>query len=289
MAYIYKITNMVNGKIYIGETTHTVEKRWQEHLSKINQSNEINRKKHSFAIHAALRKYGKENFTIETIEQCSDADRFERETYWIKYYDSYKNGYNLTLGGEGSIKYDKKQFKELWDKGFSTEEIAKQFGCSTNTVYYGLSIFEGFSEEAVKRRTQNAVKGMKENHINKVDCYDLQGNFLKTYNSQREASRELSIQESGISVSIKTGGRVTKYMFVNYGDNPPKPYSKTGSKPVIQLDLNGNYIQEFKSARAASDSLGKGKAGGSSIGVVCNGKRQSAYGYKWKWKEKEQI
>lgn len=149
---------MVNGKIYIGETTHTVEKRWQEHLSRINQSNEINGKKHNFAIHAALRKHGKENFTIETIEQCSDADRFERETYWIKYYDSYKNGYNLTLGSEGSIKYDKKQFKELWDKGFSTEEIAKQFGCSTNTVYYGLSIFEGFFGRSCKKTNSKSRK-----------------------------------------------------------------------------------------------------------------------------------
>ena len=46
-----------------------------------------------------MRKYGIENFTFSVIEECSQEQLNEREIYWIEYYDTYKNGYNSTLGG----------------------------------------------------------------------------------------------------------------------------------------------------------------------------------------------
>lgn len=88
---IYKISNKINDKLYIGQTSKTIEERFKEHC-KINPR---------CIITLAIKKHGKKNFSIEIIEECpSIEDTNEREKYWIKYYDSLSpNGYNLTTGG----------------------------------------------------------------------------------------------------------------------------------------------------------------------------------------------
>lgn len=86
--WIYKITNSINGKIYIGQSIHP-KKRFVQHCSDEKQS----------SIHNAIKKYGKENFIFEIIEGPIE-NYNEREQYWINFYDSYNCGYNNTVGGE---------------------------------------------------------------------------------------------------------------------------------------------------------------------------------------------
>ena len=57
-----------------------------------------------------MNKYGIEHFHIEEIEECDDNIVNEREVYWIKFYNSYHNGYNATYGGEGRREYDGEEF-----------------------------------------------------------------------------------------------------------------------------------------------------------------------------------
>lgn len=92
--YIYKITNTINGKVYIGQTKQTIEQRFIQHKShaRTGQSN------HKLA--RALRKYGDENFTIELVEVCDYEMLNERERYWINIFNSIENGYNILLGGQ---------------------------------------------------------------------------------------------------------------------------------------------------------------------------------------------
>lgn len=97
MAYIYKITNTINNKCYIGKTERTIKERWQEHRKQA--------KKLDLPLYRALNKYGIENFSIEEIEQCTSDIVDEREIYWINFYNSCKTGYNCTLGGEGGLLY----------------------------------------------------------------------------------------------------------------------------------------------------------------------------------------
>lgn len=87
---IYKITNKINGKIYIGQSKN-VERRWREHL----------RSKDNTPIHCALRKYGPENFNFEILAEC-DKDELNRlEQFYIQEYDCMSpRGYNLTPGGK---------------------------------------------------------------------------------------------------------------------------------------------------------------------------------------------
>ena len=100
MPCIYKITNNVNGKVYIGQTIKTTRVRLTEHKYIANHP----KYDHRSILHSAMRKYGCDNFTIETIQECSEDQLNELEKYWIEQYDSFKNGYNCTLGGDGGNK-----------------------------------------------------------------------------------------------------------------------------------------------------------------------------------------
>lgn len=95
MIGIYKITNQINGKVYIGQA-QDVMKRWEEHkkMSKYNNSK---------ILYKAFKKYGIENFSFEVLEECEFDKLSELETKYIEMYDCYgSKGYNMTMGGEGS-------------------------------------------------------------------------------------------------------------------------------------------------------------------------------------------
>lgn len=102
IGYIYKITNTINNKCYIGQTSKTIEKRWREHVA---MSIRTDRPDYKYPLYRALRKYKSENFVVEKIEECNIEKLNEREIYWIEFYDSYKNGYNQDMGGGGRLIY----------------------------------------------------------------------------------------------------------------------------------------------------------------------------------------
>lgn len=96
MPFIYIIKNNINNKVYIGKTNRTIEKRWEEH--KKDYRRELKEKR---PLYSAMLFWGIENFLIEKIEECSLDEVCNKEKYWIKYYNSYENGYNATEGGDG--------------------------------------------------------------------------------------------------------------------------------------------------------------------------------------------
>lgn len=120
MGYIYKITNSVNQKVYIGQTKKTIEERFQAHIKKAKLH--INR-----YLYDAMNKYGYDNFIIEEIEQCADSQLDEREIYWIAFYKSNnKNyGYNMTEGGGGGNTWSKNPHKEDTSRKISEHNKGK--------------------------------------------------------------------------------------------------------------------------------------------------------------------
>lgn len=100
IGYIYKITNIVDGKSYIGKSKTTVSGRWNTHLSSLKKY--IQSDKNSSKLYNAMVKYGVENFTIEQIDECSFDELDERERCWIAKLDSRNPnvGYNICKGGE---------------------------------------------------------------------------------------------------------------------------------------------------------------------------------------------
>lgn len=120
MFYIYKITNILNNKIYIGQTyNRTIYDRFVRHCKEA-------RKLAPSALDRAIFKYGQQNFKVELIEECKDNKKLnERERYWIKFFNSTNRSirYNLTDGGEGSNTYKYKTEAEM-------NEIRKKIGNS---------------------------------------------------------------------------------------------------------------------------------------------------------------
>ena len=108
--WIYKITNIQNNKIYIGQTIRPIQDRFHRHINDaLNNVLDTH-----FA--RAIRKYGKDNFIIEQIDQAQTQDELnKKEQYWIQYYDSVQNGYNETdaISKCGGNTYQSKTEKEM--------------------------------------------------------------------------------------------------------------------------------------------------------------------------------
>lgn len=134
MIGIYKITNLINGKVYIGQSIH-IERRWKEHCSPSANS----------LISSAIKKYGKDNFLFEVVEECSSKELNEKEEYYIHFFNSIvPNGYNVTDVTNGNsttyIYFSKEDLLDIIDKikntNMSFQEIANIHNLSTRTIYH---------------------------------------------------------------------------------------------------------------------------------------------------------
>ena len=191
MGYIYKITNMQNNKIYVGKTTTCIRDRFSKH---VYEANTPNTKGYSFILHKAMRKYGIENFQIEQIEDVDNDLINEREIYWIKFYNSMiPNGYNMTLGREGSVKIDYEIIYHLWDEGKSIAQIAKMVKHSIPQLKAILTNYPNFNNNENNQRTINATK-------KRVGQYNKDTNeLIAIYDSIKDAAEAVSVDRSCIS------------------------------------------------------------------------------------------
>ena len=98
---IYKIKNLINDKVYIGQSVD-VEKRWSTHKAELK-----NNYHHNIHLQNAWNKYGEENFEFSIIEECYTNQLNQREIYWIAKFNSCETGYNLTSGGGNTESFSK--------------------------------------------------------------------------------------------------------------------------------------------------------------------------------------
>ena len=192
MSYIYKITNDINDKIYIGKTAFQIEKRFKEHCQDSQRYYE-NR-----PLYNAMNKYGIEHFKIEEIEQCNDEQSNEREQYWIKYYDSYNNGYNATLGGEGTFQFNHELILDRLKYYPYPCDIAKEFNCSVDLVKKiarenNITIKNKINEE-LRNKTKKSIKQYSKN-----------GSYIQTFEAVADAARW--IYENNLCNTLSSGVR----------------------------------------------------------------------------------
>lgn len=125
---IYCITNNINNKKYVGKTLSSLEERFEQHIADRIHYNHR-------PLYMAMNKYGVNNFSIALLEEVDYTKLNEREQYWIKTLNTYHEGYNATLGGDGKILYDYEAIIEKYKNGMLIKEIAEYFECSVDTIH----------------------------------------------------------------------------------------------------------------------------------------------------------
>lgn len=174
MAYIYKIINDANQKVYIGKTEYSIERRFCQHCSDAFKRTEEQR-----PLYAAMRKYGIDHFHVELIEETDNPN--EREIYWIEQYRSFKYGYNATLGGEGRRYLDYDLIISTYQEIGVVKDVAKLLNIDPSTVSQVLH------SHHIDIASPQQIAAMRKSKI--TNMYDLQGNFIRSFPSTNEAAR----------------------------------------------------------------------------------------------------
>ena len=206
IGFIYKVTNTLNGKIYVGQTSNTVERRWNAHIR-----DSFKTKENYTHFQKAIRKYGKDSFTVETLEACSVDKLNERECFWISFYDSYHNGYNSTLGGEGfrSLELDEEQIIYLYNQNKSLSQIADIYDVSPHSIKMILKKC-GYEIRDVKEslRLQGTSLSVKfeDGTLYNFNSFKEAGEFVLSAGLSK--CRNNKIAASGIRSAILTGKKL---------------------------------------------------------------------------------
>jgi group I intron endonuclease len=208
---IYKITNKENKKSYIGCTIKTIESRFREHLYRCKKT------KTKFC--DALKKYGQNNFILEQIDSCDDTTKmYELERFYIKKYNTYNEGYNLTIGGEGCVGYSHSDEMKLFiskktkmaytHKDLTYEEIygkdsEKQKEKRRESVK---NYWSSVSDEEKKKRVDKARKTIIEKGLNKCGKNPLSKYIIIdgiTYDCWVQAEEKLNMSKYKIKKTYK--------------------------------------------------------------------------------------
>ena len=232
MFLIYKVTNKINGKVYVGQTSLGLKRRKSQHIIDVKNN------KSNCYFHNSIRKYGEENFTWMIIEKCKTKNEANLSEEWfIRYLNSYKpNGYNLTFGGEGTLKRKTSQktrerlsrgVKGWWDKKDSDyrrkwgERISKQ---NTGKKRQPVSV-----ETREKLRIANIGKKHSEEHKEKISK-SLKGRVFS--NEHKEKIRETQIGEKN-SFFGKTHTEEARKKMSHKGKKNPF-FGKTHSREILE-------------------------------------------------------
>jgi group I intron endonuclease len=234
---IYLITNKVNGKQYVGQTMRKLSQRWTEHNSS---------KKGCVVLSNAIKKYGRDGFTIEEIDKASSLEELnEKEKYFINKYNTLSpNGYNLSTGGNAPIfsEETRKRMSDAkknssfvpWNKGLTKlddHRVGKQGSRGIENPRYGKPGFWKGKKKSIKTIeklkkskigivptvTEKVIKGRKataESHKIAVFCPKTN----KCYNSINEAAVDTGTHQSNVS-RVMNGklNHIKGYTFVRVG------------------------------------------------------------------------
>lgn len=165
---IYKITNVVTQKLYIGQSnTHRMnhkryrpfgyKKRFDDHMSEALCNT---KKKQCTLLNNSLRKYGRHNFSIELLERCLPQHSNEREIFWIQHYNCIApKGYNLSLGGKKGCQTEEQRRKTMEKniKNYLPTKINKFIGVTVDlsNIYSYIRQYKTYDETYYKVKIQN--------------------------------------------------------------------------------------------------------------------------------------
>ena len=286
--YIYKATNKINGKSYVGQTCDFHSRVWQHQRCY---------EKEDCDFHRAIKEFGFDNFSWEIIETCESEDRAcELEKYYIEKFNTYRDGYNMTKGGKGAPYHNARavvlltldgQYIKRYDSamdaeidGFHNADVLLNCkGKRRQTKGYMFMFEDEYESNGAKTYRKPEPNGMR----SIIQC-DMEGNFIQKFKSLQEAARITGTNRTTISgVLSNTYKSANGYIFVYEEDFPIKDLSiykkrKKGRK-IAQVDAkSGEIIRVFDRISEAGEYLGVNYK---AIHKVIDKEGRTAYGYKW--------
>lgn len=297
--YIYLITNKVNGKQYVGQTSKTIEKRWKQHLSHSRYEQNY--------LYYAMRKYGTDNFDIKELDkiECSNSKELNDllnkiEIRYISKYDTYENGYNLTIGGGNSSKNCKTPVDVYDLSGNLINSFERSIEAAT---YYDVSIGAISSVCHGKNHTlKNLVFRIKGESFDKYSIeyktnskmvyqFDKEYNLISSYKNASIASKSISENAYGETIqnAIRNGHLAYGYYWSYSERINTNKIKKKYRIQIAQYDLKGNLINIFSSILEASFYLNGEKIRNqhqqncyNGIKNATIGKQKTCRGYIWR-------
>lgn len=281
---IYKITNTLNNKVYVG-SSKDIYGRWVQHKNKLNQN-----KHHNRYLQFAWNKYGEENFVFKIIELCGEESLFVNEQKWYDYYNSgndehgynlskiarcpsYRASFNTLKNGEQTITYE--QFIKIVDKlensDISIPKIAKELNASERTIY------QIYFKEQYTDLTKDKKFIKRKNNINSILTEKQVLEIIKRLEKD-EFNSDIA---NDYNVSSKTIDDIRQhktwtYLTDNIVFNSIKGRKRRIGKEVDIYDLFGNFITTVKNARTAEDEY---RIPFRNVSQVCNGQKRQSHGY----------
>jgi hypothetical protein len=299
--YIYKIYNDINDKIYIGQTIRTVEERWREHL----RDSEV----FDYCLYKAIRKHEKYNFHIKCVEKLQHINKADlnknldrQEMYWINFYNSYKNGYNETIGGQNNApnKFSEREVIE-YDMDCNQLYIYPSITCASDATGFSRSYITSCCLKTKVNRVQNRIFRYIEEPLNeeeiiwykkrypKIYQYDFYGNLIKIYEFIQDAVDALKANNLNVihgNIGACCEGRVLSAAGFVWRKHPDvfNTYQTPKLIEIEKRDLyTGKLLEVFSSFIEIKDKYGYDE---STINNCCNKHIHSAYGFHWCYKGK---
>ena len=250
---IYCVTNKITEKMYIGLTRHTLAFRKKQHINSMKAGA-------PYVLCNAIRKHGIDNFSWAILESTIPISKLANiEMVYIDLFDTYNTGYNSTHGGDGVFGME---FTEASKIKMSLSHIGKRLP-EAQKILIG---------ESSQRR---------------IKQYTLSGNFIREWDSLKEAGETLDINRSSISDVCRGTRKKSAGGFIwRYEDNdfPIVKYNNPASPIIVrQYTKEGSIISQYKSITEASIKTGVAKT---TIVRVCKGRQHTAGGFKWKYADK---
>lgn len=270
MGYIYCITNLINHRQYVGKTERTIELRWKEHIKEAF-SRENN--KH---LYCSMRKYGIQNFKIEQLEECPDEQLSQKEQQWIERLNTFADGYNLTLGGEGKKEFNYEKIYKTYLKYADIQKTAQLCGCGKDCVRaaclsYGLDILSYYRDNNLKQ-FYTSVDGQR-----RYKKSDIAKKYQELQNVKDTAQY--------FHCDVKTVTNACEQYGVPILSSGESTRKKIG-KPVLQINTKtGAVIASFPSATEAARQVYKDEQQSRNILGCCCGRQKTVKGFGWVFPE----
>lgn len=251
--YVYKTTNLVNGKMYIGKTIH-------------NDSSYLGS---GLLIEKSIRKYGKDNFVKEIIEECENEQELnEREIYWISHFNACESElyYNIGTCGEGTDNFTYNPNREL-----IREKIRNSIKGTKQTIE---TIQKRVETNTGKKRTKEQRDTISQSQLN---YYKKNPNRQKGSDNGNYGKKHPGLNKGRIisEETRKKQSNTLKNKGEEYWNNFRELKKKERIK-VFQYDLEGNLVKEWDSVTEAIRCVG------ASVSDAIYGRQKTAHGYIWK-------